>query len=160
MTKRVQSLHEKRGVSFAELGAVYAVQAMLKANVLVYESLEIEHDPGKHVINMGTACDRAEDCGSIACIGGTMGLVMGLDQPASKTYVAGADVCEDERRVYTNDLQYGKTIRSPALANLFYPPDKYDFTTITKRQMLLAIQNWLDTGRAGWSKILTRDQLA
>jgi hypothetical protein len=154
-----QSLHERRGVSFAELGAVFAVQSMLKAGVLVYEKIDADHAPGAHIINMRRACEPVKHCGSLACIGGTMGLFLGLPTEAAKAYVGGQDEGDDVRRLDLYHLTYGSTLRSPSLRTLFYPPDCYAYDTITKAQMLAAIANWLDTGQLKWRTVLKATQL-
>lgn len=131
-----RSLHEKRGISFAELGALLGTREMLKRGLLVEpkpgENREAIARQGAHIFRMRTSC-AVVGCGSVACIGGTMGMVMGLNGNDSMTYVASR--------------------RSPSLKVLFYPPEALNWNSITPKRAVKAIDNWLAGGDPKWRSI-------
>jgi len=126
--------HSKLKISFAELGALLGTRAMLANKVIVDAKGINEPQKNKHSFNMGAVCNVAR-CGSVACIGGTMGQIMGID---AFSYVLRKD-----------------TLGAP-ISNLFFPPQKYDFSKITPAQAIKAIDNFLATGNPLWSKILPK----
>lgn len=143
-----QHLHEKLGITFQELGALLGTRALIVSGALVHDGTK-RCDPGVHKINMNCACDVYE-CGSVHCIGGTMGLLMGKDQWETDTYVR-------------------KSRYESPLGDLFYPPvpDNRSLTvgaaaepsggafylTITPDKMLAAIDNFLENGKPRWKSL-------
>lgn len=83
---------------------------------------------------MRITCKTNDECGSVGCIGGTMGLIMGKNAEDSHYYVQNA---------------------RGNLRNLFFPPrSSAEYEAITAKQMLQAINNFLDTGNADWKAVL------
>lgn len=155
--KRPKSLHEKRKVTFAELIALYGTRAMLQEKVLTFNKYRRRGDsfypaPHEHEFNMAVVC-RQNECGTVGCIGGTMGIVLGL---YPMEYVA-ANNSRMGRLAYPPGLfENHPTRRSAALHDLFFPPEKYAYSTITPQQAVKAINNWLKTGKPMWAKVLTK----
>ncbi len=125
--------HTELNITFAELGALLGTRAMLKHKVLVHEP-ERFPDDDKHIFNMDVSC-RTEDCGSVACIGGTMAMIMGRDDWNARQYVSHAN---------------------GALRRLFFPMEGVlnNFSKITPKQSIQAIDNFLTTGEPNWQAIL------
>lgn len=137
---QTKPLHEQRGISFAELGALLGTREMLKAHI-VEENIRGRRyaTPHQHDFNMDISC-RTNECGSVSCIGGTMGLVMGLDGDAAAGYVEGNGSSD------------------APLNELFFPNHEKGvctkYGTIKPRQAIKAINNWLKTGRPHWKDVL------
>ena len=123
MAKKKQ-LHEKLGITFAELGALLGTKAMLETAVVAGTNECMYDDDrdsvlmaaGIHVFDMNTAA-RTHACGSVSCIGGTMGLIMGKTPVAATTYVGCAEM---QHNFYYRYLQ-GTVLHSPSLHPLFFP---------------------------------------
>lgn len=139
MAKRkvsTKSLHERRGVTYQEMGAFLAVKGMLQEKVLTHaRDPWVELKAGDHLINMEVT-GKVKDCGSIGCIGGNMAIVMGRDPDV---YVPAQRGC--------------------VLGDLFYPPDQYVYKRITAAHMLKAMNNWQRTGKPMWKKVLPKSTL-
>lgn len=142
----MKHLHERRGVTFQELGALLGTRALLASKLVTYGPRD---DPPEHAhtFNMATAC-QTQDCGTVGCIGGTMALIMGT---SPQHYVGRQDGADNPWRTD------GSKWRSQTLHDLFYPPEGDRLTPwdqITVKQAIRAIDNWLDTGKPGWKSIL------
>lgn len=125
-----QPLYKTRGITFQELGALLGTREMLVRKILSGQ--------GERVFDMSTACDtHGLSCGTASCIGGTMAMLMG---------VSPLDYVREEKQ-------------SPHLRSLFFPPIEYGWNTITAKQGIAAIDNWLKTGDPKWEKILKKSQL-
>lgn len=148
------SLHERRKVTFAELGALYGTRAMLAAHDLV--KAKYGHDLNLlcddkacpirahvHQFDMATPLDMA-DCGTVGCIGGHMALIMGKD---------GGDYVNVHNDVVPTEIGYDAVGHSHALHDLFFPPRNLVWSSITPKHAIKAIDNWLRTGRPMWRKI-------
>ncbi len=120
--------HTELGISFAELGALYGVRAMLVAGVL-----RTTLKPDTHVFDMECTWKPNGECGSIACIGGTMALIMGYNRAACAAYVGGQE--------------------NPNLELLFYPDESRDWDWITPKIAVKAIDNFLATGLPKWETL-------
>lgn len=96
--KDTTPLHERLDITFAEYGALLAVREMLKAGVLLHRPTK--YTPAAHVFNMGISCTTNDHCGSVGCIGGTMGLVMGLDAGDAAQFVYSASNNTRLRRLF------------------------------------------------------------
>lgn len=77
---------------------------------------------------MSSACYR-EGCGTVACIGGWMGLKLGMDERKARDFVD-----------------------NPRLEKLFYPYGIMSWGQITPSQAVRAIDNFLATGDPNWSQ--------
>lgn len=136
----IKSLHEKRGVTFQELGALLAVREMLKQGLLEHslERQQLDKIKNKHVFSMGNSGECNTSCGSIGCIGGYMSMIMHPD--------------------ITGNL-YVRNYRSHSLNLLFFPPNEvagWDWEKITPKQAIKAIDNWLATGKPQWEKVIPK----
>lgn len=141
MTRRLH-LHEKRGVTFQELGILYGVRTMLDMGLMGHAAWNkntgnvVRIDPNKHDFNMQLACAH-RDCGTVTCIGGAMGLLMGIDPGYSiQSYV-------DHKR-------------SASLQCLFYPDTNLEWQAATPEVAVMAIDNWLKDGNPRWAKLLPK----
>ena len=135
---KFKHLHERRGVSFEELIALYGVRAML-ASGEIKRTLSLNVLPTAHLFNMSVTCETSH-CGSIACIGGYMAMV--LQKP--KAWVSK----------YNIQPHHTDPERAPkSLVPLFFPHEG-DYDQITNKQAIKAIDNWLETGRPKWRAIL------
>ena len=135
--KDTRSLHEKRHITFAELGALLGTRQLLASGELV-QSRNLQLKLGVHEFHMAEAC-KAADCGSITCIGGTMALIMGMNQSDAKLYVG-------------NEVRRGH--HSPSLQSLFFQPTNVEWSDVNEPIAVQAIDSWLKTGRVNWFKLV------
>ncbi len=138
-------IHEKLGLSFQEYGALLATREMLKRKDIVHITQEGGQNGKAHVFNMNHTGSKNDACGTISCIGGTMAFIMG-ENP--------------DNYVSTGGLNLG-------LQELFFPD--YDrkkgghshdilYETISAKQAVKAIDNYLKYGSPRWRSILSRRQ--
>lgn len=136
-----QSHHERLGITFAELGALYGTLGMLRAEVLEFiENPADDPTPGTHVFDMDTTCKSNGECGTVACIGGTMALIMGKNLRDASAYVHDA--------------------RSLSLGKLFYPTrDGWNgyYGDITPEHAIQAIHNFLMGRGPQWCIVMDGD---
>lgn len=139
--------HEKLGISFAELGALLAVRTMLATGVLTDAKGRSLPDESEHGFNMNQAC-QTDGCGSIGCIGGTMGQIMQAGNPAR----------------YVKQQDYDHTPLGP----LFFPrftkgkrtgQDLPSWDEIKPREAIRAIDSFLATGKPHWQKVLGAERI-
>ena len=134
-------VHEQRDLSFAELGALLGTREMLRKQLIVH-NLDFWKD-GSHQFNMNVGCTRDGNCGTVSCIGGTMALIMGMDSADAADYVRYHSV--------------GCKLAKRPIASLFFPPENPklgDWDKITPKQAIKAIDNFLETGRPLWTKVI------
>jgi hypothetical protein len=93
----------------------------------------------KLLFNMGEPGERIE-CGTVACIGGWMGIFMGMTIPQASDFVES------------------KEDRPNKFRTLFYPDheDRINvaYPDITTKQAAAAIENFLRTGKPNWNRVL------
>lgn len=145
MTKKYKT-PEKLGLSFAEYGALLGVRAMLSSHVIKHQAGpkkdgEIYFDMN-HWSQQRCSVNEVH-CGTAACIGGSMELILG-----------GSN----------NDLT---DVARTALYALFFPDHSdtatlkqlsmlsNDWAKITTKQAIEAIDNFLYTGHARWERVLS-----
>lgn len=160
MAKRKKHLHERRGITFAELGALLGVRELLKAGLLPFVPV---NGPGayvaqyalrgSHAFNMNIPVQSNGDCGSIGCIGGTMGQLLNLPRVGA---VSSGNILTIVRFV-----QHGGSgdyyDKEGPMYKLFFPPEGYNWDAITPKHAVEAINNWLDTGRPAWKTVMGRN---
>lgn len=134
--------HEKLGISFAEYGALLGTRAMLAAKVIEHGT---QLQPNKHLFDMGTACTM-ERCGSVTCIGGTMGLIM-FDSPTKAQEFVDAAFC-DVHAVRAAPPSIWSELFFPGIVSLGQKgkwKGRYtlNYERITPKQAILAIDNFL-----------------
>lgn len=132
--RKQQHLHEQRSISFVELGALLGVREMLKRDLLEFDGDKSNCPVNQHKFHMGTTMKVNQECGSVGCIGGMMGMLMGKSTFDSTSYVNAS--------------------RRMPIGNLFFPPENENWDKATPAKAVEAIDNWLDTGLAQWSKLL------
>jgi hypothetical protein len=138
-------VHEMRGITFAEYGALLGVCEMLKNGTLnpTTKRSPAELVKGRHGFNMHVpGC--ATECASVGCIGGTMALIMGQ---IPYDYVGFS--CQHTAP------------HSETLDELFFPPDDSTpdpWAWIKPAVAVKAIDNWLRTGKPGWAKLKKASQ--
>lgn len=148
--------HTKLGITFIELGALLGTHALMTSKV-------IHHDPkadngpiptDDHTFNMGISC-RTQGCGSVSCIGGTMGLIMGMNQHDASRYVNYTK----DGGIYT--LTDNERHHSPRLKTLFMPHiiDSDCWPLLSTRVVLKVIEHFLATGRVAWEKFTPKKYL-
>lgn len=141
-------LHEKLKITFQELGALLGTRAMLDTQLLPKTPKnhvsQYNLPDNRHEFNMNYACIRGGECGTVSCIGGTMALIMGEDPD---DYVG----------------KYGHGSIGGVFRTLFYPEVRgetlHSFATITAKQGVKAIDNFLQCGTPRWERVLTKAQL-
>lgn len=136
----MKHLHEKRGVTFQELGALLGVRGLLALKLVTHAKTSMP-SPGKHQMSMNVACKTNGDCGSVGCIGGTMAFLMGKSSSGATWYVG---------------LRGRIGEASPAFQELFFPKGIEDWDTITTEHMLKAIDNWLGNGHPRWVAVCAK----
>jgi len=147
MAKKKQ-LHEKLGITFVELGALLGTKAMLEIAVVTGTNecmYDDDYDSalmaaGIHVFDMNTPASTYA-CGSVSCIGGTMGLIMGKTSEAARTYVG----CADLRHNFYYRYPPGTLLHSPSLHPLFFPWSiaSHKWRGLTRQRAVKAINNFL-----------------
>ena len=139
-----QNIHEKLGITFHELLALYGVREALKQGAIVHKhrpagaltATEVCADiENAHVFNMAYPGNTNAKCGSVACIGGYMALVMGLDM---FKYVH-SNWWGDNTKTKSHSL---------ALRPLFWPMH-LQLDPITPSQAVMAIDRFL-AGKVPW----------
>lgn len=159
--KQALHLHEQRKCTFQELGALLGVRELLKRGLVRHSSDPTCPLNGDHTVNMLVASQK-QDCGSVGCIGGSMAMIMGLDEDAAKAYVG-------------SNCHIGTA--SQSFQSLFFPPNEFPgtercspercklanghhwWTAIDAGMMIEAIDNWLASGKAHWPKIVRAHKL-
>lgn len=136
MSKHV---HEALGISFAELGALLGTRELLKRGWITHVKDDPNGGPrdGAHEFHMAIPCSGG-NCGSISCIGGTMGLLMGMDEGDATRYVGEQD-------------------RHSVWHALFFPPNHLDWNKATPAKAVKAIDNFIKLGKPKWETLLPRD---
>lgn len=86
----------------------------------------------KPLFNMAVALERHE-CGQVGCIGGWMAVEMGLED--AEGYVGGQD---------------GDGTCSAGLYKLFFPPDTKEWSALSVKQAMRAIDNYLSGSKYPW----------
>lgn len=141
--------HEKLGISFVEFGALLAVRELIRGGYVhhvrkvdafvwgnVWEQVLRKQPSGCHLINMSVT-EASAECSSVGCIGGTMAMIMGKDDPDLYVKRSGGE-----------------------MRKLFYPPqdgvykNEPEYDDITPKQMLAAIDNFIARGKASWPAVL------
>jgi hypothetical protein len=111
------------GISQAEYEALQVVRDGLASG-------EFSHDGDKR-FDMNITCD-ANNCGTVACIGGWAAMAMGYDKHAANHYVLTVDPGD-------------------ALYPLYYPEDMSDWSRITPAVAAATITSFLDSGEADFA---------
>lgn len=155
VTRKVREhIHEKLGITFAEYGALLGVREMLKLRNLVHRpdvpTTLAAHEAaryvrkGEHGFNMSVSCG-GQSCGSIACIGGSMGQIMFADNETADVYVRTS-------RLNADDASHA---HSAVLHDLFFPNSlsSAGWVKITPRHAVKAIDNFLKDGNPRWLKV-------
>lgn len=134
-----------------ERGALVAVRDMLASGEIVHKR-NADSLPGsmrehfviglKRIFNMGCTAEATE-CGSVGCIGGWMGAMMGMTIDEAADFVADAQAGDDN---YWNENKGNK------FSDLFFPPAKINYERITEKQAVRAINSFLKTGKPNWAK--------
>ena len=133
--------HHKLGISFAEYGALLGTREMLKNGDLVFAKGRDFPLPNIHLFNMSVGMTANAECGSVGCIGGTMGQIMSKDAQEAMDYV------------------YEKDTSGEVLRNLFYMDGfRYKMSTATPKQAIKAIDNFLSGSKTPWKGVLTKAQ--
>lgn len=147
--------HDELGITFVELGTLLGTRAMLDLGVLqhldipdnVDTSAAADEIGGAHVFNMNVPCKLNKECGSIHCIGGTMAVLMGLNEENSDYYVAQGAA----------GARPGFLGHSENLRDLFFPPG-VEYNSITPQEAVKVIDTFLTTGVVDWSSVRTPDE--
>jgi hypothetical protein len=111
------------GISQAEYEALQVVRDGLASG-------EFSHDDSKR-FDMNITCD-VDDCGTVACIGGWVAVVMGRDKWEANRYVLNMELGD-------------------ALYPLYYPDDMSDWSRITPAVAAATITSFLDSGEADFA---------
>lgn len=144
------------GIEEKELKALAAVRNDLALGEIkrtdvnaktMVDPLNADHDDGaldlqdKVNFNMQVGARNYKECGSVHCIGGGMGIKMGLTLIEADHYVRYMD-------------------KDVPLFPLLYPgsneeggDDQYDYNKITPKQAIQAIDNFIATGKPNWASI-------
>lgn len=126
-------IHEKRGLSFAEYGALLGTREMLRLGA-VEDTYECKlPDDKAHTFNMNVPMIK-EGCGTVGCIGGHMALIMGYSNSEADNYVTNS--------------QYSRPI-----GKLFYPDSLENWEGITPDMGVAAIDNFLKDGNPRWTDV-------
>ena len=126
--------HEELKITFAEWGALIGLTVMLHDNMIPMHG---DNNPaGAHVFNLETSCTENGHCGSVGCIGGYVGMTLGMDIRCASNYV------------HTNFR----------LRELYFPTTALDYDRVTPKEAAKAICNVLEYGEPMWHRVVTHDQ--
>ncbi len=141
-TLRMKS-YKELGITFAEYGALLGTRQLLWSGQLTHCETNTDNPPPGQHFNMDVAGIK-DECGTIACIGGTMAIIMGKVDPSG-----------DVRTLEGAAQHYVSCERSITLDALFYPRENdLSWGRITAEQAVEAIDNFLTTGRPMWHVVL------
>jgi hypothetical protein len=126
----IMKSYKELGITFQEFGALLGVRCML-ANGSLHKGPPTNQEP--ITFDLAYAC-RQDGCGSIGCIGGSMGLVMGMTHYTAHDYV----MCN----------------KSEPLHELFFPQGdsrwSHDYHKVTEEMAVEAIDRFLN-GKKPWT---------
>jgi hypothetical protein len=136
---RKKHIHEIRGITLQEYGALLGTRALLATQALVPADDAFDAVPHKHLFRMDKTMHVNDKCGTLGCIGGHMGLIMGYE---CHGYLLGS---------VHHYVVHGKSRNMEAL---FFPKGIDDTSPITPNQAVQAIDNWIATGDPRWKQIM------
>lgn len=168
MAKKRYLSHEELGITFAEWGALFGFKAIAEAGIVlkpvpVKEILKnsvyaiMDQHPGVHFFDMARTC-HTQECGSVACIGGTVAMFMRLHDPSA--YVTQ----HDAHRTKLDTLYYPRWNNGRNVA--LKAPRGYDddgslyWERITPKMAAQAVDNFLRTGTPNWDKVIPKSMQA
>lgn len=133
---------EQLKLTLQQYGALLGTRELLAKNVIEHVDTPEEAANKGHGLASGfnmavwarEFCTSKNGCNTVACIGGTMSLLMG--EKDSNWF-----------DVHDKDLYA-----------LFYPPVIEGYEHITTKQALKAIDNFLYTGKPSWKKFLPKNK--
>jgi hypothetical protein len=162
MAKKKYLGHDELGISFAEWGGLWGFKAIAEAGVVLkpvpskYAGPErrlLDKYPGAHFFDMGHSC-TVQECGSVACIGGTVGLFCNMPDPAK--YVMAIDHAGGVLKpLYFPQWNNGETVYLAAGAP-GAPAGSYGWRSITPKMAAAAVDNFLRTGKPNWDKVIPK----
>lgn len=130
-------LHEQRRVTLPELLALLGVRSAIDSGLITGA-----RGRQTHGLNMNLSYMSIGSCGSVACIGGYMALVLGKKP---ERYVAGR---------YSGLREQGHPdVCSEPLIDLFFPDAVIGWDRITPTHCVQAIDNWLAHGNPLWRRV-------
>lgn len=134
--------HQDLRITLSQLGALYGVRGLLANKQVTMHRVTDDKATtlsaaqacvgSKHLFHMSQIFDENQHCGSIGCIGGYMGNILG----------DGSLVCHQEP--------------GDAFYELFYPYGVKDWNKITPQHAIKAIDNFLATGKPIWNKVVPK----
>ena len=159
MAKKRYKSHEELGITFSEWGALWGFKAIAEAGIVLKHVPAKQYDdpycllldhPGVHFFDMATAY-KSEDCGSVACIGGTVGMFCRMADPDDYVTRAGhhtSSACTLDP-LYFPKWNNGGDVRLKSK-----DPGSYGWHTITLAMAAAAVDNFLRTGKPNWETVI------
>ena len=129
--------HEGLGISLREWLGLIGMAVALDSGILPMHA-QRDRAKGEHIFNLATVCEHDGHCGTVGCIGGYVGLMMGMGAEDTSRYVDTAGL---------------------PLSHLYYPNRggaALSSTRVTPKQAAKAICNVLEHGQPRWSEIIPR----
>lgn len=155
LPRKIPDWLENRGATQEEYDALLKTRELLADGCLTHRNtFSVPDDPKKPGFNMDTTCDVVTDhsCGTVACIGGWMSLHMngGTDRMAE-----GMSPTKKQENDSDQYVAHGGCGR--AFYDLFFPGYELDYSSITQKQAVQAIDNFImNRGDPGWMSIVKR----
>ena len=159
MAKKQYKTHEELGITFAEWGALWGFKAIAEAGIVLKHVpakaqspwILMREYPGVHFFDMGMTC-KIDGCGSVACIGGTVGMFCQMPNPGG--YVNNIGDNRDRETSTLEPLYFPKwnnggdvRLKSKELGN-------YGWEKITPEMAAAAVDNFLRTGKPNWNAVI------
>lgn len=149
--------HIELGISEAELAGLIKVRDYLRGSAagtfLPIDDIQnpvARHDPSRLIFNMSTTC-RTYECGTAACIGGSLSLVVGGRELTPNISVNPYEAKKSDE--YVSDYQIDEDWEyreAPGLGKLFYPIPIAKWSDIKPDVAADAIDRFLETGDPDW----------
>jgi hypothetical protein len=132
-----------------EYTALIQVKEVLLNEVVLEEALDNKRKTN-NLFNMEQACKTDGGCGTVACIGGWMSIIMQRVQPTAKGFYK----LTNEQELISHSYVSKKDHTRDPIRELFYPgPIDSDYWgQITTRMAVDAIENFLTTGDPNWEE--------
>ena len=158
MVKEKYKTYEELGITFAEWGALWGFKAIAEAGIVLKHVpakaqspwILMREYPGVHFFDMGMTC-KIDGCGSVACIGGTVGMLCQMPDPGG--YVNNIGDNSNRERSTLEPLYFPKWNNGHDV-RLKNKDDGFGWEKITPKMAAAAVDNFLRTGKPNWNGVI------
>jgi hypothetical protein len=129
------------GIKQEELDALLLVRAWLAGGAPYDTITDFSGDPLEFRMEVVAT---SHNCGTACCIGGAMGLAMGLDVYNANEYVLHRDKDALRELFMATELDYAET--------------QWSLDMVTPAMALKAVDNFLNSGHAHWDEVVAEKE--